>query len=407
MVNIFRRQSWFALLIVISLTISLIYPSISLSQIPSAKVNREIRGVWITNIDSDVLFKRDRLAAAIKDLKELNFNTIYPVAWNWGFTTYPSKVAKRVVGSSWMPKTSAGILLHRSLTRTEGLAGRDLMKEMVTEGHKRGMRVIPWFEFGFMAPDKSDPAGSNLAELHPDWLTTKQDGKAIWKEGNDPRVWLNPFRPDVQKFIIDLVTEVATKYDVDGIQFDDHFGLPHEFGYDKFTVDLYKQEHQGKLPPKETQNEEWVNWRANKITLFMRDLFAAVKAAKPKAIVSISPNPYRFAKSFFLQDWARWEREGLVEELVIQLYRDKLETFVGEMNKPEVKLASQHIPVAIGILSGVKPKPISMKQIQTQVAAVRKQGLAGVSFFFYESLWKLSNEPLATRKQGFKQMLSP
>ncbi len=406
MVNIFRRQSWFALFIVIGLTISLIYPSISLSQISQSKVNREIRGVWITNIDSDVLFKRDRLAAAIKELRELNFNTIYPVAWNWGFTTYPSKVAKRVVGSSWMPKTSAGLLLHRSLTRTEGLAGRDLMKEMVGEGHKRGMRVIPWFEFGFMTPASSDPAGSDLAKLHPDWLTTKQDGKAIWKEGNDPRVWLNPFRPDVQKFIIDLVTEVATKYDVDGIQFDDHFGLPHEFGYDKFTVDLYKQEHQGKLPPKETQNQEWVNWRANKITLFMRDLFAAVKAAKPKAIVSISPNPYSFAKNFFLQDWARWEREGLVEELVIQLYRDKLETFIGEMNKPEVKLASQHIPVAIGILSGVKPKPISMKQIQTQVAAVRKQGLAGVSFFFYESLWKLSNEPLATRKQGFKQMFS-
>jgi uncharacterized lipoprotein YddW (UPF0748 family) len=96
----------------------------------------------------------------------------------------------------------------------------------------------------------------------------------------------------------------------------------------------------------------------------------------------------------------------LVEELVIQLYRDKLETFIGEMNKPEVKLARQNIPVAIGILSGVKPKPISMKQIQTQVAAVRQQGLAGVSFFFYESLWKLSNESVAKRKQGFKQMFS-
>jgi uncharacterized lipoprotein YddW (UPF0748 family) len=342
----------------------------------------------------------------MKDLRQLNFNTIYPVVWNWGYTIYPSKVAKRVVGSSFMPKKSAGILIGRTLTKSEGLEGRDVLKELVNRGHKQGLAVIPWFEFGFMAPATTDPAGSDLAKLHPDWLTQKQDGSTIWKEGKDPRVWLNPFKPEVKKFIIDLVVEVARKYDVDGIQFDDHFGLPSEFGYDKFTVDLYKQEHQGKLPPTDPKNEEWINWRADKITLLMKDLFLAIKAAKPKAIVSISPNPQTFAKSFFLQDWATWERKGYVEELLIQLYRDKLETFIGEMQKPEVKLASQHIPVGIGILTGVKPKPIPMKQIQTQIAAVRKEGLAGVSFFFYETLWKLTNEPATARKEGFKQVFA-
>ncbi len=402
MVKILNRKFWLGLFVVMGLTLSMINPLLSQS-LPSKPV-REIRGVWITNVDSDVLFTRDRLATAIKDLRQLNFNTIYPVVWNWGYTTYPSKVAKRVVGSSLMPKKSAGLLINRKLSATEGLEGRDVLQEMVNQGHKQGISVIPWFEFGFMAPATSDPAGSDLAKLHPDWLTQKQDGGTIWKEGKDPRVWLNPFKPEVKKFIIDLVVEVVKKYDVDGIQFDDHFGLPSEFGYDKFTVDLYKREHQGKLPPKDPKNEEWINWRADKITLLMRDLFTAIKATKPKAIVSISPNPQVFAKSFFLQDWEKWERQGLVEELLIQVYRDKLETFVGELQKLEVKRASQHIPVGIGILTGVKPKPISMKQIQTQIAAVRKEGLAGVSFFFYETLWKLTVEPDASRKDGFRKV---
>ena len=398
----FDRKFWFRLCLIVGLVLSLITPISS----QATKPIREIRGVWITNVDSDVLFTRDRLATAIKDLRSLNFNTIYPVVWNWGYTTYPSKVAKRVVGSSFMPKKSAGLLINRKLSNTEGLEGRDVLKEMVTQGHKQGLAVIPWFEFGFMAPATTDPAGSDLAKLHPDWLTQKQDGGTTWKEGKDPRVWLNPFKPEVKQFIIDLVVEVVGKYDVDGIQFDDHFGLPSEFGYDKFTVDLYKLEHQGKLPPQDYKNEEWINWRADKITALMRDLFAAIKATNPKAIVSISPNPQTFAKSFFLQDWAKWERQGLVEELLIQVYRDKLETFVGELQKPEVQLASKHIPVGIGILTGVKPKPISMKQIQTQIAAVRKQGLAGVSFFFYETLWKLTNEPAAIRKDGFRQVFA-
>jgi uncharacterized lipoprotein YddW (UPF0748 family) len=402
-IEMLNRKSWFGLFIIIGLIFSLVNPTITLSQsLPNRSV-REIRGVWITNVDSDVLFSRDRLATAIKELRSLNFNTIYPVVWNWGYTTYPSKVAKRVVGSSFMPKTSAERLIGRKLSQTEGLAGRNVLSELLRQGHKQGIAVIPWFEFGLMAPATTDPAGSDLAKLHPDWLTQKQDGNTIWKEGKDPRVWLNPFKPEVKKFIIDLVVEVVEKYAVDGIQFDDHFGLPSEFGYDKFTVDLYKSEHQGKLPPQDPKNEEWINWRAEKITAFMHDLFLAVKAANPKAIVSISPNPQSFAKSFFLQDWAKWERQGLVDELIIQVYRDKLETFIGELQKPEVRLASLNIPVGIGILAGVKPKPVSMQQIQTQIAAVRKQGLAGVSFFFYETLWNLTNEPATARKNGFRQ----
>ncbi len=401
-----NRKFWFGLCIAIGLVLSLSIPTISLARSVPIRSPREIRGVWITNVDSDVLFTRDRLATAIKDLRQLNFNTIYPVVWNWGYTTYPSSVANRIVGSSFMPKRSAGLLVGRQLTQSEGLEGRDVLSELVTQGHKRGIAVIPWFEFGFMVPATTDPAGSDFAKRHPDWLTQKQDGGTIWKEGKDPRVWLNPFKPEVKKFIIDLVVEVVRKYNVDGIQFDDHFGLPSEFGYDKFTVNLYKNEHQGKLPPTNPKNEEWINWRADKITALMHDLFVAIKAANPKAIVSISPNPQSFAKSFFLQDWAKWERQGLVEELLIQVYRDNLNTFIGELQKPEVKLASQHIPVGIGILTGVKPQPVSMKQIQTQIAAVRKQGLAGVSFFFYESLWKLTNEPAAARKDGFRQVFA-
>ena len=46
----------------------------------------EIRGVWLTNIDSDVLFKAEHTENAIADLAKLKFNTLYPTVWNWGHT---------------------------------------------------------------------------------------------------------------------------------------------------------------------------------------------------------------------------------------------------------------------------------------------------------------------------------
>lgn len=401
-----RKNRWLTSLGSITLVLILLIPGFSTAMPARTASRSEIRGVWITNIDSDVLFDRTRLSNSISQLQKLNFNTLYPVVWNWGYSLYPSQVAAKEVGKAMMPKKSIETLLGRSLPAKEGLAGRDVLQEIVERGHRAKMAVIPWFEFGFMTTAPSDPAGSDLAKRHPQWLTQKADGSTINKEGTHERVWLNPLNPEVQKFIKSLLVEVVKNYDVDGVQLDDHFGYPYQYGYDPLTVQMYQAEHQGKNPPQDAKDVEWTNWRAGKVTAFMKDLFKDIKKANPRAILSVSPNPQEFSKEFFLADWEAWERAGLVEELVIQLYRNDLARFKGEMQKPEVQRAKAHIPVAIGVLAGIKPRPISMKQIQEQVAAIRQEKLAGVSFFFYETLWNLKpvNEKVIDRQTGLQKL---
>lgn len=379
------KRLFLGLLVALSLVTVVLLSVPSLAQNNLRLQTFELRGVWLTNIDSDVLFNRNRLQNALQTLKNLNFNTVYPTIWNWGYTLYPSKVAQKVIG--------------RSLDPVPGLQGRDMLKEVVEGGHKKGLTVIPWFEFGFMAP-----ADSQLAKNRPQWLTSRRDGSKIWKEGTHDRVWLNPFLPPVQQFIQDLIVESVRNYDIDGIQFDDHFGLPSELGYDSYTIALYKKEHNGKAPPADSKDPEWVQWRANKITDYMKRVFTAIKAVKKKCIVSVAPNPQRFSYEFFLADWARWERMGLVEDLVIQVYRNDLNVFVSELEYPEVKTAQSHIPVSIGIITGLKGKYIPVQQIQTQVQKVRERKFAGVSFFFYETLWNMANEKPQQRQLGFKSI---
>lgn len=355
----------------------------------------ELRGVWLTNIDSNVLFSSQNVTNSLQNLQQLNFNTIYPTIWNWGYTLYPSKVAEKVTGSPVRLVTP----IDESLDPDLGTKNRDMLKEIIAEGHKKGMRVIPWFEFGFMAP-----ADSQLAKRHPDWLTQNAQGEQIKKEGTHDRVWLNPFHPEVQDFIQDLIREIVANYDIDGIQFDDHFGLPSDLGYDPFTVKLYQQEHQGKSPPSDPQDSEWLSWRAKKITDYLTQVFRAIKQQKSNVIISISPNPQRFSYDFFLADWETWERRGLVEELIVQIYRNDFNVFISELEQPEVKAARSHIPVGIGILTGLKNKPIPFSQIKQQVEAVRKRGFAGVSFFFYETLWHNAPESSQQRQSGFESL---
>ncbi|MFB2881087.1 glycoside hydrolase family 10 protein [Floridanema aerugineum] len=354
----------------------------------------ELRGVWLTNIDSDVLFYKDRLSDAIDRLKSLNFNTLYPTVWNWGYTLYPSQVAETIVGSPLRLVTPTDENLDPELG-----TDRDVLQEVITQGHKQGMAVIPWFEFGFMAP-----ADSQIAKLYPDWILKRRDGSQIWIEGPHQRVWMNPFHPEVQQFIESLVLEIVTKYDVDGIQFDDHFGFPSQLGYDEFTVALYQQEHAGQSPPDDFQDPEWVRWRADKITQYMQRIHRAIKQRKPKIVISVSPNPQEFSYKYYLTDWQTWREQGLIEELVLQVYRNDLNRFIAEIERPEVEAARQRIPVAIGIMTGVKPQAVPMSQVTEQVEVARNWGFSGVSFFFYESLWNLTKEPPAFRQSALQNM---
>ena len=77
------------------------FPDTAIAQVSSrpAAATAEIRGVWLTNIDSEVLFSKDNLRDGLRRLERLNFNTIYPTVWNGGYTLYPSEVAETNSGA--------------------------------------------------------------------------------------------------------------------------------------------------------------------------------------------------------------------------------------------------------------------------------------------------------------------
>jgi uncharacterized lipoprotein YddW (UPF0748 family) len=269
------------------------------------------------------------------------------------------------------------------------------------------------------------PSSSELGQYatqQNDWLTKKYGGiveedDAATKSIGKPIVWLNPFQPKVQKFMLNLIKEIISKEGVDGIQLDDHFGLPVEFGYDDYTISLYKKEHNGKMPPapdtetegnkKNPEWEEWKSWRANKITQFLTEISKTVKQIKPNSIISLSPLEYPWSFNRHLVDWPRWIDQKLVDEVVIQTYfqggnfhkRVKLETL---KNLNLVKYIKQ---IAIGIHNtNDKNQTVQIDEIRKQVEEVREIGYAGVSFFFYDTLWNKEPELLKERQKVFRDL---
>ena len=372
----------FGLSLLVVITLNAITPATAMMQTTPAQ---ELRGVWVTTNDTDVLVDRPKLHSAIDQLAELNFNTLYPVVWNGGYAFFDSGTARRAEIQHFVRR---------------GIQDYDILAELTTKAHEKGMSVIPWFEFGFMAP-----ATSELATVHSSWLTQKRNGSRIDtnREGGD-MVWLNPYKPEVQQFITQMLLELISRYDVDGVQFDDHFILPVEFGYDSYTRGLYKAETE-KDVPNDPHNPEWVQWRADKLSEFVKTLNADLKARRRNIIFSVAPNPYDFAYKGQLQDWLTWVRQGWVDELIVQIYRNNLGDFRHQLRAPSIREAQQKIPTAAGILTGLRNIPVPISFIESKVKAARASGL-GMTFFFYESLWEDAPEPADTRQASFRHLFA-
>lgn len=370
-----RQKGRSVLLMALGLTIALVVhlPFIAAAQSTPATTaidNSELRGVWLTNIDSDVLFSKSKLEQGIQRLASLNFNTIYPTVWNDGYTLYPSAIMEKWTGVAVDPLPE--------------LQDRDMLAEAIEIGHENGLAVIPWYEFGLMTAENSA-----ITRLHPDWIMSRKDGTQVFVHGDQGQhrfVWMNPAHPDVQEMLAELMIEVITNYDVDGIQFDDHFGTPVELGYDDYTVQLYQQDHNGRRPPDNPNDPEWMRWRATQVTNMMVKLFSTIKTRKPDCLISLSPNPKEFSYEHYLQDWYPWVRLGFLDELIIQVYRTEIASFVTELERPELLAIQRRIPISIGILTGLRVLNVETRQIEEQVRTTRDRNFSGVSFFFYETL---------------------
>ena len=343
-----------------------------------SRTSEEIRAVWFTANDMDVLRDRERMRSVVMKLAQLHFNTIYPVVWNSGFAYYPSAVSERLGLQDFQYR---------------GLQGQDILKELIEEAHSQGMLVVPWFEFGFMVPP-----GSVLTRRQPDWLSRRRDGSVTSISAAGEVSWLNPMHPQVQAMLTELLLEIATNYDSDGIQFDDHTSLPSDFGYDSTTTALYRRST-GREPPANAADGAWVKWRADRISAFMQQLATQLRQKRPGFLVSLSPNYHDFSYKLQLQDWLTWVRQGSVDEVVVQLYRPDLASFEADLNRPEFAISRQRIPTAVGIFTGQRTQPVPIERVVAQAQAARRRGL-GAAYFYYETLWEEAQEPAELRQQA-------
>ncbi|MEG3844024.1 family 10 glycosylhydrolase [Microcoleus sp. herbarium14] len=341
-----------------------------------------IRGVWIPSTDCKVLTSKQRIADAMAFLADTGFNTVFPVVWNRGFTAYPSQIMREQFGTEIDSRYQ----------------GRDPLAELIVEANRVGLKVIPWFEYGFVSSYNLN--GGHLLAKKPEWAALDCSGNLLKKNNFE---WMNSLDAEVQEFLLGLMLEVANNYPVNGVQGDDRIALPVEGGYDEKTVKRYREEC-GREPPSQCRERHWLHWRADIITEFVARLHRELKAINPDLLLSMSPSPYEWGLVEYLQDSQALVDKKLVDLLHPQFYRrdfngykQLVDRLIGEQIRRE-----QVQCVSPGVLLANRGSNYSMTpELLLQVIAYNRcRGIQGEVLFFYEGLRDNGNALAEALKNG-------
>lgn len=266
----------------------------------------------------------------------------------------------------------------RALSGRQGVSpGYDPLQVFIDEGRRRGIRIHAWLN-----PYR---AGVNANQArHAAHLTNRfpQHTKRI---GN--LLWMDPGAPVVRQHVVKVVEDLARRYDLAGIHFDDYFypyppaGKTIEFP-DADTFAAY-QRGGGSL--------NRADWRRDNVNTLVREVQSVVKRENPRMLFGVSPfgiytrgQPPEVRAGLdqlnqIFADPLKWMREGWVDYVVPQLYwkeggPQSFSTLLRWWRSPEVN--PRGLPVYPGIaldrLGGSHNWPAS--EIATQLRLERNIG---------------------------------
>ena len=162
---------------------------------------------------------------------------------------------------------------------------------------------------------------TDFARRHPQYRSLTRNRSYTLQPGED--LYLSPAFPEVRAEQTQQFGDTLAQTQSDGIQVEFVLGNEDEngvvpYGYEDRTVAEFQAKH-GKNPfDLPNDDPDWLQHRADYVTLFVRELREKLRVESPGARLTstlIAREPDDYLKGF--QDWPAWLDEGLVDEFYL------------------------------------------------------------------------------------------
>mgnify|MGYP002857697895 CR=1 FL=1 len=228
---------------------------------------REMRAAWIATVyridwpttTNNASAQMAELNAYLDNFKAQNFNAVFLQVRTMCDAFYQS---------SYEPWSSY-------LTGTRGKnPGYDPLAYAVEQCHARGIQCHAWINPYRWSTGTNWNTAQDQALQNAGMLLSYNNGSTTY-------TILNPGLPATRERIVNVIREIITNYDVDGIIFDDYFypsGIPTNSSAGDYN-----------LWNDSAVDMTFADWRRNNVNMMVRDVYNMIQDEKPEVRFGISP----------------------------------------------------------------------------------------------------------------------
>ena len=184
--------------------------------------------------------------------------------------------------------------------------GYDVFQFMLEEAHKRDLEFHAWIN-PYRIATKAD--GGNFPAIDFD---IKPD---MYVDYGNTRVY-NPALPEVRQRLTDIIDEIITNYDIDGVVLDDYF-YPSPISGIEFPDDEEFKQYGGNFKTKE-------EFRIDNVNQMVKGIHDLIVKKKPQLAFTVSPaSDHNYNLKKLYADVEHWCKEGWLDIVMPQLYHAK------------------------------------------------------------------------------------
>jgi uncharacterized lipoprotein YddW (UPF0748 family) len=340
-------------------------------------INSEIRAIWLDRgtlvkmkSEADLAHKFDQFAAA-------GINTVFLETLNASYPIYPSKIAPQ---------------------QNPLIQGWDPLKSAIKLAKERNMELHAWLWIFAAANQRHNQILNQPSEYlgpvltrNPDWVNIDRQGNLFHPQTR--KAFFDPANDELRAYLLSILDEIVTNYDVDGIQLD-YIRYPFQdpwsgqlsgygkagrqkfmarTGVDPLTINL-----------RDPLWTEWNKFRVEQIDSFVATASQQLKAKKPNLIISAAVFPMSQGERVnkIQQNWEEWMKQASVDLIVLMTYASDS----NQLQRLAQPILTRPLEGSALLLPGIRllnlPDLVSLDQVQL----LRSMPTAGYALFAAENL---------------------
>lgn len=283
-------------------------------------------------------------------------------------------------------------------------AGFDPLKYLIEKTNNTDIKVHAWINVSFVLNAEDYPPDMrHILSKHPEWITYDYTGRAMsdyskreLEKNLLEGFFIDPAIPGVKKHIAGIVTDILSKYRLNGIHLD-FIRYPYsgynsyekrylsDFGYNPEARKIFKRKY-GVDPIKinrlkdSPQKELFDQFRRDQVTDIVKIVNRIVKSTDKNLVLSAAVMPrYDWGKKVYFQDWPVWLNEKYIDLACVMSYTSSTSSFKNYVEYANDTRYNDKIFMGIGVKQGTK-----LKKAMEQIDISYNRGMRGYAIFSFD-----------------------